>query len=320
MEAVIETQELSRHFGQVIAVDHLSLTVTQGEVFGFLGPNGAGKTTTVRLLNGLLQPSTGSARVLGLDVATQASDIRRQTGVLTETPSLYEALTARENLLFFGTLYDVPERELPRRVDAILEAFGLAERADDRVGGYSKGMRQRLAIARALLHEPLLIFFDEPTAGLDPSAARRVREMIQNLSHQEGRTIFMCTHNLAEAQQLCDRVGVIGKGQLRAIGTPEELASSLWRGVWVEIDLRDSLSPAIVEAVCSMPPVRSHALEDGKLLLEIENEKEIPDVVAAIASAGGRIYRVMPRQHTLEEIYFQIQESAQPIQEEEQQT
>mgnify|MGYP005842060625 FL=1 len=309
MGSVIETYNLSRYFDRVVAVDHLNLTVTQGEVFGFLGPNGAGKTTTVRLLNGLLQPSGGSARVLGLDVAAQATAIRRQTGVLTETPSLYEALTARENLLFFGTLYDVPEDALPRRVEAILEAFGLAERADDRVGGYSKGMRQRLAIARALLHEPQLIFLDEPTAGLDPSAARRVREMIQRLSHQQGRTIFMCTHNLAEAQQLCDRVGVIDKGRLRAIGTPQELAQSLWHSIFLEVELRHTASPAVIAALRSLPGVRHHSLQDGKLRLEVGDEEAIPEVVMAIVGAGGRIYALIPQEHTLEEIYFQIQEA-----------
>jgi len=309
MEPLIETQDLTRHFGPVIAVERLNLTVEQGEVFGFLGPNGAGKTTTVRLLNGLLRPTGGSARVLGLDVASESSEVRRHTGVLTETPSLYEALTGRENLRFFGELYGVPSDQLAARVGTALEEFGLADRADDRVGGYSKGMRQRLAIARALLHEPPLLFLDEPTAGLDPEAARRVREMIANLSHQHGRTVFLCTHNLVEAQELCDRVGVISKGRLQAIGTPASLAGVLWHGHWVEIDLHGPPPADVLEALSDLPSVASHTVERGVLVVELHAEDGIPDVVAAVSAAGGRIYRVMPRQHTLEDIYFEIQRS-----------
>jgi len=307
MEQVISTHGLTRLFGETVAVDHLDLTVQRGEVFGLLGPNGAGKTTTIRLLNGILRPSAGEARVLGMDVRTQGNEIRRHTGVLTETPSLYEALTARENLLFFGDLYDLPPAQLKQRVEELLEEFGLAERADERVGTYSKGMRQRLAIARALLHRPLLLFLDEPTSGLDPLAARRVREMIQRLSHQEGRTIFLCTHNLAEAQLLCSRVGVIDHGRLRALGSPSELARELWQGVWVEIDLRGQLSDQLAEVLEEIPAIQSHSFEDGRLTLQLEDEEAIPEVVAALAARGGRIYRVAPREHTLEEIYFRIQ-------------
>jgi len=307
MQAVIVAEGLTRHFGDHLAVNQLNLQVASGEVFGFLGPNGAGKTTTVRLLNGVLSAGGGSARVLGHDVATDGPEIRRHTGVLTETPSLYEALTARENLLFFGDLYGLPESELPRRADALLEEFGLADRADDRVGTYSKGMHQRLAIARALLHSPELIFLDEPTSGLDPAAARMVRDTIQKLSQAEGRTVFLCTHNLAEAQALCSRVGVIDHGVLQAVGTPQELASSLWHELSVEIDLHGEPSAAVRETLSRLPGVSGQSLEKGKLVLTLASEEAIPTVVAAIASAGGRIFSVLPREHTLEEIYFRIQ-------------
>ena len=307
MAEAILTEGLTRHFGPKVAVNHLDLRVDQGEVFGFLGPNGAGKTTTVRLLNGVLTATAGRALVLGYDVATDGSEIRRRTGVLTETPSLYEALTARENLLIYGDLYGVPEDKLPRRVEALLEQFGLGDRADERVGSYSKGMKQRLAIARALLHEPPLLFLDEPTASLDPLAARMVWDMIQDLSHREGRTIFLCTHNLAEAQRLCDRVGVIDHGVLQAVGTPRELARQLWHGLWVEVDLHGEPPALVSEALGRLPAVLSRSVDHGKLLLEVEDEESIPEVVAAIAAAGGRIYSVTPREHTLEEIYFEIQ-------------
>jgi len=304
MDQVIVTENLSRSFGDKTAVDHLTLTVQRGEVFGFLGPNGAGKTTTVRLLNGVLAMSGGRAQVLGFDVATQAMEIRRRTGVLTETPSLYEPLTARENLRFFGDLYGVPSDELEARVDAMIEEFGLGERANDRVGTYSKGMRQRLTIARALLHEPPLLFFDEPTASLDPSASRMVIEMIRELSHQRGRTIFLCTHNLAEAQELCDRVAVIDQGMLQAVGTPRELARQLWEGCWVKVDLRGEPTSEVRAALERMPGVLSHTVEDDKLLLELDDEESIPDAVAGICAAGGRIFGIMPREHSLEEVYF----------------
>jgi ABC-2 type transport system ATP-binding protein len=307
MDAAILTTELSRNFGTKIAVRELTLQVEQGEVFGFLGPNGAGKTTTVRLLNGVLDANAGSAQVLGFDLATQANEIRRRTGVLTETPNLYEALTARENLAFYGDLYGVAEEETPRRVNQLLEDFSLAARGDDRVGSYSKGMRQRLAIARALLHEPNLLFLDEPTASLDPAAARRVTETIQELSRGGGRTVFLCTHNLAEAQRLCDRVGVIDQGVLRAIGTPSELASKLWHGLWVEFDLHGDASPQVLEILQHIPSVLQHSMQDGKLALELKGEEDVPDVVTAISAAGGRIYSVEHREHTLEDIYFEIQ-------------
>ena len=306
VDAVI-TEGLTRHFGENVAVDKLDLRVAQGEVFGFLGPNGAGKTTTVRLLNGVLNATAGKASVLGYDVATDSTEIRRRTGVLTETPSLYEALTAKENLLVYGDLYGVSEDRLSTRVMAILDEFGLGDRANERVGSYSKGMKQRLAIARALLHEPSLIFLDEPTASLDPIAARMVWDMIQDLSHREGRTIFLCTHNLAEAQRLCERVAVIDHGALQAEGTPRELARQLWHGLWVEIDLHGEPSAQACEALQRLPAVLNHSMEHGKLLLEVNDEESVPDVVAGISAAGGRIYGVTPREHTLEEIYFEIE-------------
>lgn len=306
MDTAIRTEGLTRRFGDKLAVDRLDLSVERGEVFGFLGPNGAGKTTTVRLLNGILSASAGSAYVLGLDVASKGSEVRRHTGVLTETPSLYEALTARENLTTFGDLYGVPESKLPGRVEHVLEQIGLLDRADERVGRYSKGMRQRLAIARALLHEPEVLFLDEPTASLDPAAARQVTGIIQDLSRHSGRTVFLCTHNLDEAQRLCDRVGVIDRGVLRAVGTPRELAKELWQGLWVVIDLRGEPAADVWRAIDQVPGLRSHKVEEGKLLLEMDEEDNIPGAVLAIASAGGRIYSVSPQQYSLEEIYFRI--------------
>ena len=307
---VIEAEALTRRFGQTTAVDALNLTVTRGEVFGFLGPNGAGKTTTVRLLNGVLAATSGRALVLGMDVQAHGPEVRRRTGVLTEAPSLYERLTARENLLTFGALYGIPQSELGRTVNETLGFFGLADRGNEKVGSYSKGMKQRLAVARALLHRPELLFLDEPTASLDPAAARNVTELIEALSRQEGRTVFLCTHNLDEAQRLCDRVGVISRGQLIAMGTPAELAQRLFRGSWLDIDLAEDAAPLLAQRVREMHAVVGVTVEPRHIAVQVREENAIPSVVAAIVEAGGQVYRVVPRQHTLEEIYFELQGEA----------
>jgi ABC-2 type transport system ATP-binding protein len=308
MTKAIEVEELVRSFKTIKAVDGLTFSVEQGEVFGLLGPNGAGKTTTLRLLNGVLPPSAGRMRVLDFDPVSQGCQLRQQTGVLTETPSVYERISARDNLSIFGALYGVPETRLSRRVEEMLTVFGLSERADARVAGFSKGMKQRLALARALLHEPPLLFLDEPTAGLDPEAARQVSQMIEQLSHQEGRTIVLCTHNLDEAQHLCDRVGVMSQGRFLALGTLEEMARSLWRGTWVDLEMGAPPTSDAVDALRTMDGVRSVELEATRLAVCVETDMMIPGVVSALACAGAQIMRVNPRQPSLEDVYFRLQE------------
>jgi ABC-2 type transport system ATP-binding protein len=311
---VIHTENLSRTFGDpahgdgVVAVDQLTLEVHRGEVFGFLGHNGAGKTTTVRLLNGVLTPTGGRLRVLGYDPLNDGATLRRYTGVLTETPSLDEKLSAWENLTIYARLYRIPERDIEARVEALLEAFELDTRATEMVGGYSRGMKQRLALARTLLHDPPLIFLDEPTAGLDPVAARSVQDLITRLSEGGGHTIFLCTHNLTEAQKLCHRVGVMEQGRLVAVGTPEELADELWQGVRLEMELESCDLASL-----SLPPeardVAWHAA-GGTLSLWIPRRDAIPDLVGSLVAAGCRIYRVVPQEPTLEDVYFALHEEA----------
>lgn len=307
MTTVIEVEQLARYFGPVKAVDGITFCVEEGEVFGLLGPNGAGKTTTVRLLNGVLTPSDGQARVLGFDPVTQGCQLRQQTGVLTETPSLYERLTAQENLALFGALYGVLGAKLSRRVDELLEFFELSKRANNRVGGFSKGMKQRLALARALLHEPPLLFLDEPTSGLDPEAARQVTQMIQQLSHQKGRTVCLCTHNLSEAQRLCDRVAVMNEGRLLALGTLAELPRTLWRGLWVDIEFRTPLADTVADKLRATRGVSDVQLDAMHLAVRVESGEAVPMVVASLASQGAQIMRVNPRQYSLEDIYFELQ-------------
>lgn len=310
MTGAIQAQNLERQFGGVRAVNDVTFQVQPGEVFGMLGPNGAGKTTLVRLLNGVIEPSAGTAHVLGFDAMTQGSELRRLTGVLTETPALYERLTARDNLSFFGTLYGVPEAELPRRVDDLLERFGLKERADDRAGGFSKGMKQRLALARTLIHEPKVLFLDEPTSGLDPEAALHVTSLIEELSHQGGRTVFLCTHNLEEAQHLCDRVAVINQGRLLAVGTAEQLARGLWEGLWVDVTLQTAPDATFEGRMRGISGVMDMAGDGRSLSVQVQDETIVPALVAGMVAAGGQILRVSPREHSLQEIYFKLQQEA----------
>ncbi len=305
MAPVIETTRLTRSFGQVRAVDDLSLAVAPGEIFGMLGHNGAGKTTTIRLLNGLLDPSAGTLRVLGLDPTTQGPQLRSHTGVLTETPSLDERLSAWDNLAFSGAIYGVPRNELPARVDRLLETFGLAERSQERVAAYSKGMKQRLALARALLHAPELIFLDEPAAGLDPIATRQLHDLILRLSRQEGRTVFLCTHNLAEAQRLCDRVAVLQQGRLLALGTPAELAQRIVPAVQLRLEVDPADMASAVRVLDDRRAQRTQA-EVAALVIDELPRSQIPALVAALVQAGVRLYRVDYTEPSLEDVYFAL--------------
>ena len=307
---VIVADGLTRRFGDLVALDQLSLEVHTGEVFGFLGHNGAGKTTTIRLLNGVLAPNGGTARVFDLDPMQDGPALRRQTGILTETPSLDERLTGRENLEIYADLYGVPSGEVAERVSQLLEAFELAGRADERAGDYSRGMKQRLALARALLHRPALLFLDEPSAGLDPVAARRVHEMITRLSHEEKRTVFLCTHNLAEAQKLCDRVAVLEHGKLVALGTPDDLARQWGRSQRLQIEINPEGLTIALEVLQTSLGVNEPAQENGTLIVSGASREAIPGLVAALVAAGVQIYRVAPEEPSLEDVYFALHGAA----------
>lgn len=211
----IEVIDLTRDYNGLRAVDEINFVVDQGEIFGFLGPNGAGKTTTIRMLTGQLRPTGGSARVLGWDVVTQRQQLKPQIGVVFESQNLYERLTGRENLNFYARLYRVDKS----RVDLVLDQVGLVQRSEGKVNTYSNGMKQRLLIARALLHEPEVLFLDEPTRGLDPNIARDIRQIISGLA-RSGMTIFLTTHYMEEADQLSDRVAIIDQGRIAALDTP----------------------------------------------------------------------------------------------------
>ena len=313
-ETVVHTENLTRTFGDasaeksVTAVNRLTLDVFRGEVLGILGHNGAGKTTTVRLLNGVLRPTSGRLRVLGYDPLAEGASLRRHTGVLTETPSLDEKLTGRENLTIYARLYGVEEAAIDARVSELLDTFGLDDRAQDVVGSYSKGMKQRLALARTLLHNPRLIFLDEPTAGLDPVATRSVHNLIRHLSQGRSHTILLCTHNLVEAQRLCHRVAVMEWGRLVALGTPADLARDLWQGMRLEIELDPGGAPAV-----PLPAEARDAAWDAKanvLSLRVADRDAVPARVTRLGAAGRLVYRVTPDEPTLEDVYFALHEQA----------
>ena len=303
----IETHKLTRKFGNLVAVDNLTLSIPEGTVFGFLGPNGAGKTTTVRMLTALIAPTSGTANVIGHELGIGNQSIRRSVGILTETPGLYDRLSAEQNLIFFARLYDVPAQRAQEQAERYLRMLELWERRSDRVGGFSKGMRQKLAIARALLHEPRVIFLDEPTAGLDPEAARTVRDFIKEL-RSEGRTIFLTTHNLPEADELCDLIGVF-RTQLLRVDTPANLRTGLFgRGTQVRV-VGDASGWA--STARSLSFVRQVTSQDDRLLVTLDNpDEQNPQLVQALVTAGAQIRFVEPIAHSLEEVYLELIEDA----------
>ncbi len=308
MNTIIQLQNISRSFGSNCAINSISFSVEAGEVFGLLGPNGSGKTTLVRLLNGVLIPTSGKATLFGRDVTVDGAYIRARTGVLTETPSLYERFTAKKNLSFFGRFYGIPDAELTGRVNKILALLNLADRADEPVGGFSKGMKQRLAIARALIHDPQIVFLDEPTSGLDPESSRQVDGIIRELASDKGKTIFLCTHNLNEAQHLCSRVAMINKGKILALGSIHELTERLWKALPVEMEFLSAPSRAVMRNIREIEGVTVESISEHTLTLRISQKHLIPSVIGAAVRNGGEIFRVTPRDYSLEEIYFAVQE------------
>jgi len=285
----------------ITAVDNLSFSVEEGEVFGFLGPNGAGKTTTVRMLCALIAPTRGRATVNGFTVGRDDGGIRRSVGILTETPGMYDRLSAEKNLLIFARLYGVADPA--GAVGRYLRMLGLWERRLDPAGSFSKGMRQKLAIARALLHEPRVLFLDEPTAGLDPEAARLVRDFIAEL-RAEGRTIFLTTHNLDEADRLCDRLAIF-KTRLMTVDTPAALRQRLY-GRQVVFHL-SRIEPGWAEAVAALPFVKEARAVDARLLVRLDDpEADNPALVRRLVELGAEVRFVGELRHSLEDIYLQF--------------
>lgn len=300
---MIETDNLTKKFGNLTAVDGLTLNVNDGEVFGFLGPNGAGKTTTIRMLCCLISKTNGTARIGDYEIGNKADQpkIRRMIGLLPENVGLYDDLSAYRNLDFYGRLYKRTEEQRRERIEYFLKMLDLWEKRDVAAGTFSKGMKQKLAIARALIHDLPVLFLDEPTANLDPEAAKTVRDFILELK-KEKRTIFLNTHNLDEAQRICDRVGILNT-KLRAIGTLDKLRESLsGRKTVVQVDrINDAIRTAIKRLGLNFE------VTDNRLVIDVKDpQKENADIVEAIVAASGRVESISGLSPSLEEIYLKL--------------
>jgi ABC-2 type transport system ATP-binding protein len=302
---LIETENLTRKFGELTAVDNLTLKVGEGEVFGFLGPNAAGKTTTVRMLCGLIAKTSGDARIgdFSVDDPEDCLKIRKMVGLLPGDVGLYDSLSAYKNLDFYGKLYEVSPERREENIKQLLSLLGIWERRDHSVGTFSKGTKQKIAIARALIHDPELLFLDEPTANLDPEASKTVRDFVLDLK-KEKRTIFINTHNLSEAEKLCDRIGII-KTRLLTIGSPGILARGLQTRKTV-IHLQ-YVNPKLLASVEKLHAVKDARIVDNQLILDMdEPESDNPEVVRTIVEAGGRVQYVTELRSTLEDVYLKM--------------
>jgi ABC-2 type transport system ATP-binding protein len=301
---LIETENLTRKFGNLTAVDNVTFKVNEGEIFGFLGPNGAGKTTTVRMLSCLISKTSGNARIGDYEIGRPEDSlkIRKIIGLVPDNVGLYESLTAYENLDYYGVLYRRTDSQRKESNEYFLKLLGLWEKKDVFAGAFSKGMKQKLAIARALIHDPEVVFMDEPTANLDPESAKTVREFILELKKQK-RTIFLNTHNLDEAQRVCDRIGILNT-RLMAVGAPQELERSV-HGRKTVIQLRE-VNETILAALKKLE-VKNLFREGNKLVVDVVNpEDENPDMVSSIVSAGGRVETVTVLSSTLEDAYLKL--------------
>ncbi len=299
----IAARGLTRAFGERIAVDNLTCEIAQGEIFGFLGPNGAGKTTTIRMLTGLIAPTSGTCTVANYELGADNQQIRRSVGVLTETPGLYEKLTAEQNLRFYAAIYGLTSAQADSQIQRYLTLMELADRRGHQVGTFSKGMRQKLAIVRALLHDPQIVFLDEPTSGLDPEAAGMVRDTIRRL-RDEGRTVFLTSHNLNEVDQLCDRIAVF-RERLLHLDTPANLRTKLF-GVQHVIEL----GPDAVRwlgAVQALAFVNTAAIDGNSISVTLADPaRDKPALIKSLVDAGAAIQNVADRQHSLEDVYLQL--------------
>ncbi len=306
---MIETTNLTRTFSNLTAVDNLNLHIEKGEVFGMLGPNGAGKTTTIRMLACLIAPTKGSAIIAEYDIQKDPLKVRQSVGILTENPSLYERLTATENMEFFAQAYGLNDAEdRHRRIQELLEFFNLWDRRNDKVAGFSKGMKQKLAIVRATVHRPPVLFLDEPTAGLDPESAKEIRDLIVQLSQHEKRTILLSTHHLKDAEKLCSRVLIMNKGKCLIVGSPDELRQKTNIQQVIQISLT-KVTPKIVSAAKNSDFAKNIEVDENEAQVKIgvDNPRlATPDLVRLIVEAEGQILSVNVFRPSLEEAYLKL--------------
>ena len=300
----IQVSHIAKSFGQTQAVADVSFTVEPGEIFGLLGPNGAGKTTIINLLLGLLEPTGGRAEVLGFDTRTQADEVRARTGALLEHSGIYEQLSAEDNLEFYGRVWRLPTTERRARIKELLTHMGLWVRRKEPVGKWSKGMKQKLALARAMLHRPPLVFLDEPTAGLDVVAAATVRDNLETLAAREGVTVFLTTHNMAEAETLCGQVAVIREGKLVAIGHPDELRARVG-GPRVEI-LGRGFDDHVLGLLRARSEVAAAKVRNEHLVIDLREGTDVAPWVSLVVSAGVQVEEVHRGRASLEKVFLTL--------------
>ncbi|MDI6818256.1 MAG: ABC transporter ATP-binding protein [Methanothermobacter thermautotrophicus] len=297
--SMIEVESVSKSFGRIRALDNLSFSVAEGELMGIIGHNGAGKTTAIRIIAGILHPDSGTVRVGGHDVTEDPLSVKSMIGYLPEEPNLYERFRAGDLLRYFGELYGVPRDVLDDRIAELLELVGMTDRAMDPINTFSKGLRQRIGIARALIHDPPIIIFDEPTMGLDPATAFSIREFIRDL--KGSKTMILCTHYMEEAEYLCDRVAIINQGRILDIGTPDELKSKVRGDLVLEVKVRD-ISSVGEGDLMMIPGVKSVEVDGSTLRVSLENRGAISGVIMKL---GANVSGVNTREATLNDVFIE---------------
>jgi len=297
--SMIEVESVSKSFGRIRALDNLSFSVAEGELMGIIGHNGAGKTTAIRIIAGILHPDSGTVRVGGHDVTEDPLSVKSMIGYLPEEPNLYERFRAGDLLRYFGELYGVPRDVLDDRIAELLELVGMTDRAMDPINTFSKGLRQRIGIARALIHDPPIIIFDEPTMGLDPATAFSIREFIRDL--KGSKTMILCTHYMEEAEYLCDRVAIINQGRILDIGTPDELKSKIRGDLVLEVKVRD-ISSVGEGDLMMIPGVKSVEVDGSTLRVSLENRGAISGVIMKL---GANVSGVNTREATLNDVFIE---------------
>jgi ABC-2 type transport system ATP-binding protein len=307
-EAMIKVEHLKKMFGDFVAVDDVSFEVKKGEIFGLLGPNGAGKSTTLRVLSTLARPTEGTASIGGYDIVKQDNEVRKLVGIVSEKMIMYDRLTARENLWFFGSLFDIPAETLNPRIEELLELVQLTKWKDSLVGTFSTGMRQRMNVIRALLNMPQVMFLDEPTLGLDPQSSVEIREFIKKLNREKGATIIVTTHTMVDADMLCDRIGIIDHGKVVALDTSTNLKRLISgdNSTVLKLDI-PNMTPGLVESVRALGSVRSVSQDNSThLKLIVSGDDAFDNVVDAVRRNGGKIASMENVQPTLEDVFLHL--------------
>ncbi|BAW32290.1 MAG TPA: ABC transporter ATP-binding protein [Methanothermobacter sp.] len=297
---MIEVESVRKSFGKILALDDISFRVDKGELLGVIGPNGAGKTTAIRIIACILHPDKGSVKVAGLDVTQEPIKVKSMIGYLPEEPNLYERFTPRNLLRYFGELYGVPRHVLNHRIDELLQLVGMEDRADDQINTFSKGLRQRVGIARALIHDPPILILDEPTMGLDPATATSIREFIRGLKGD--KTMILCTHYMEEADYLCDRVAILNQGRILDVGTPQELKSKIKGDLALEIYLVDP-SRVNLDLLEELRGVKNIRLDGNKMEVSLQERDIIPNIIRMLE---GNVYSVNTRETTLDDVFIEM--------------